>query len=83
MLEEEKEFINKVQSFYDKTESISTLYRKKPWHTVADNNDGSLHLFWEWFDHKISELDSGYCWDIDTSVSPDDLFLKYVSYVFV
>ncbi|KAI9260891.1 hypothetical protein EDC94DRAFT_610142 [Helicostylum pulchrum] len=76
MLEEEKDFINKVQNFYNMLESIPTLYREQPWYTVTDTNGDSLNPFWEWFDHKISELGSSYCWDIDTSVLSNNLFLK-------
>lgn len=68
MLEEEKQFINKVQKFYDKVTYIPTLYRKT-WEDIPNSEDASTTLFWEWFDHKILELDSGYCWDIDTSTS--------------
>ncbi|KAI7893343.1 uncharacterized protein EV154DRAFT_501727 [Mucor mucedo] len=65
MLEEEKQFINKVQSFYDKVAYIPTLYRKT-WEDIPNSEDASTTLFWEWFDHKILELDSSYCWEIDT-----------------
>lgn len=76
MLEEEKDFINKVQKFYNMLESIPTLYREQPWYTVTDTNGDSLNPFWEWFDRKISELGSSYSWDIDTSVLSNNLFLK-------
>lgn len=68
MLEEEKQFINKVQRFYDKVTYIPKLYRKT-WEDIPNYEDASTTLFWEWFDNKVLELDSGYCWDIDTSAS--------------
>lgn len=62
MLEEERAFTDKVQLFYNKMEKIPALYRKAPWH---DENPVTLtNHFWRWFDQKISELDSTYCWDI-------------------
>lgn len=75
MLEEEKQFINKVQMFYDKVTNIPKLYRKT-WEDIPNSEDVSTTLFWEWFDHKISELDSGYCWDIDISASSNNGTLK-------
>ncbi|KAI9478245.1 MAG: hypothetical protein EXX96DRAFT_570148 [Benjaminiella poitrasii] len=61
MLEEEKEFVDKVQAFYDKVKYLPSFNHKTPWHESVDE---PLNVFWEWFDNKISELDSGYCWDI-------------------
>ncbi|KAI8639579.1 hypothetical protein BD408DRAFT_371457 [Parasitella parasitica] len=61
MLDEEKLFSDKVQGFYTQVEQIAQLHRKLPWF------DGTIDPFWDWFDSKISELDSIYCWDIDTA----------------
>ncbi|CEP06985.1 hypothetical protein, partial, partial [Parasitella parasitica] len=60
MLEEETLFSNKVQNFYTQVEHVAPLHGKSPWF------DGTDDSFWNWFDGKISELDSTYCWDIDT-----------------
>jgi hypothetical protein len=65
MLEEEKVFTEKVQVFYNKVESIPMLYRKAPWYD--ESPIVSTHHFWDWFDQKVSELDSTYCWDIGTT----------------
>jgi hypothetical protein len=66
MLDEEKEFINRVQEFYDKLVDLPSLHRQAPWYTSpSDQNDSSTTLFWEWFDHKISELDNSHCWDVE------------------
>ena len=69
MLEEEKEFTRKVQAFYDISKNIPHLYRPTPWYTSKNNGKDSAPKFWEWFDHKISELDGQYCWDIDTTLT--------------
>ncbi|KAI7905962.1 uncharacterized protein BX663DRAFT_483630 [Cokeromyces recurvatus] len=66
MLEEEKEFVDKVQAFYNKFEGVQDFKRKKSWY---ESMDEPLDLFWEWFDSKISELDSNYSWDIGNDIS--------------
>lgn len=60
MLEEEELFTGKVRDFYDKLDRVPQLSPQAPWFNA------SAESFWEWFDRKISELDSTYCWDIDT-----------------
>ncbi|KAL9554649.1 hypothetical protein MBANPS3_002732 [Mucor bainieri] len=62
MLDEEEAFTGKIRSFYDTLDRVPQLTPQVPWlhHASADES------FWEWFDKKISELDSTYCWDIDT-----------------
>lgn len=60
MLEEEEAFTCKMRSFYGKLDRVPQLNPHVPWF------DSSAEPFWEWFDKKISELDSTYSWDIDT-----------------
>ncbi|KAK4510606.1 uncharacterized protein ATC70_005037 [Mucor velutinosus] len=60
MLQEEESFTEKVRNFYDKLDRVPQLKPHVPWF------NSSAESFWEWFDKKISELDSTYCWDIDT-----------------
>lgn len=66
MLEEEKEFTDKVQDFYDKLKHLPKLYRQAPWYkSTTSQSDSETALFLEWFDHKISELDHTRCWDVE------------------
>ncbi|GAN06215.1 hypothetical protein MAM1_0115c05695 [Mucor ambiguus] len=60
MLEEEESFTGKVRNFYETLNCVPQLKPQVPW------LNSSTESFWEWFDKKISELDSTYCWDIDT-----------------
>lgn len=63
MLDEEKAFSEKIQSFYDKVKPLPLLSRgDMPWYQISQD---SMSLFWEWFDSKISELDSRYAWGIE------------------
>ncbi|KAI9264814.1 hypothetical protein BY458DRAFT_513660 [Sporodiniella umbellata] len=65
MIEEEKQFNEKIQTFYDHSlKDIQSLYQK-PWHQPQH---GSLNIsphFWDWFDIKMGELESTYSWDMD------------------
>lgn len=65
MLEEEKEFNAKMQRFYDSLKDIPSLYRDNPWFEPQQSVISVQPSFWDWFDIKISELDSTYCWDMD------------------
>lgn len=65
MLDEEKVFSEKIQTFYNQVKDIPTLNRgDTPWYQTTED---SMSLFWEWFDSKISELDNRYAWAVDTS----------------
>ncbi|KAI8080754.1 uncharacterized protein B0P05DRAFT_72267 [Gilbertella persicaria] len=64
MLEEEKIFDNKVQTFYDQMKIVPDLSYQNAW-----QNTTASKQFWDWFDLKVTELDSSYCWDIDNAFS--------------
>ncbi|CEI91811.1 hypothetical protein RMCBS344292_06089 [Rhizopus microsporus] len=65
MLEEEKEFNAKIQRFYDSLKDIPSLYRDNPWFEPQQSVISVQPSFWDWFDIKIGELESTYCWDMD------------------
>ncbi|KAI8985349.1 hypothetical protein BDB01DRAFT_787727 [Pilobolus umbonatus] len=72
MLDEETQFLTSVQNFFNQVKNNPKLCRPTPWDTLDKDHIG---LFWEWFDHKVSELDSNYCWDVNRSNIENDTLL--------
>ncbi|KAI8366707.1 uncharacterized protein BYT42DRAFT_587609 [Radiomyces spectabilis] len=68
MLAEEKVADDKIQALFDQVTSIDPelFPNRHPWYDVLmDGKENATRLFYEWFDIKISQLDSSYAWDVD------------------
>jgi hypothetical protein len=68
MLKEEGEFTDKIKSLFADIAESNDCFQRIPWYSHGSNDENAAHTadskFWEWFDTKVSELDSTYYWDI-------------------